>query len=47
MTRVYISKSKKRFNVKSPTYYFYMKTKILVDFQICISVLLSNYSHIF
>ena len=47
MARVYISKSKKRFNVKSPTFYFYMKTKILVDFQICISVPLrmtANYS---
>ena len=25
-------------NVKSSTYYFHMKTKILADFQICISV---------
>ena len=27
-----------RVNVKSSTYYFHMKTKILADFQICISV---------
>ena len=27
-----------RVNVKSLTYYFHMKTKILADFQICISV---------
>ena len=26
------------FNVKSSAYYFHMKTKILADFQICISV---------
>ena len=30
--------SKRCFNVKSSTYYFHMKTKILADFQICISV---------
>ena len=29
-------------NVKSPTYYFHMKTKILADFQIYISVLLKE-----
>ena len=29
---------KKCFNVKSSTYYFHMKTKILADFQICISL---------
>ena len=34
----YISKSKGCFNVKSSTYYVHMKTKILADFQICISV---------
>ena len=36
-----ISKSKRCFNVKSSTLYFHMKTKILADFQICISVPLS------
>ena len=35
-------KSKGRSNVKSSTYYFHMKTKIFADFQICISVPLSN-----
>ena len=35
--RIY-QKVKKCFNVKSSTYYFHMKTKILVDFHICISV---------
>ena len=34
----HISKSKRCFNVKSSTYCFHMKSKILVDFQICISV---------
>ena len=29
-------------NVKFSTYYFHMKTKILADFQICISVPLSH-----
>ena len=33
-----ISKSERCFNVKSSTYYFHMKTKILADFQICITV---------
>ena len=33
-----ISKSERRFNVKSSTYYFHMKMKILADFKICISV---------
>ena len=36
--RVHTSESKRCFNVKSSTYYFHMKTNILVDFQICISV---------
>ena len=31
-------KSKMCFNTKSSTYYFHMKTKLLTDFQICISV---------
>ena len=34
----HISKSKRCFNVKSSTYYFHVKTKILPGFQICISV---------
>ena len=36
--RAHVSQSKRCFNVKSSTYYFPMKTKILADFQICISV---------
>ena len=35
---VHISQSKRCFNVKHSTYHFHMKTKILADFQICISV---------
>ena len=31
-------KSKMCFNMKSSAYYFHMKTKLLTDFQICISV---------
>ena len=38
ISRPHISKSKRCFNVKSSTCYFHMKTKILVDFQICISL---------
>ena len=38
ISRAHISKTKRCFNVKSSTYYFHMKTKILVDFQICLSV---------
>ena len=34
-------KSKSFFNVEFWTYYFHIKTKILADFQICISVPLS------
>ena len=37
-----ISKSKRCLNVKSSTYYFHMKTKILVKLQICISVTLKT-----
>ena len=37
-SRAHISKNKRCFNVKSSTYYFHMKTKILTNFQICISV---------
>ena len=40
-----MSKSKRCFNVKSSTYYFHMKTKILADFQICISALLERDSN--
>ena len=36
--RMHILKSKRYFNVKSSTCYLHMKTKILADFQICISV---------
>ena len=44
---MHISKSKRCFNVKSWTYYFHMKTKILVDFQMCIRqhLLLKNWTH--
>ena len=38
----HISKSKRCFNVKSPTYYFHIKTNTMADFQICISVPLIN-----
>ena len=38
----HISKRKSCFNVKSSTYYFHVKTKILEHFQICISVPLSD-----
>ena len=38
----HISQSKRRFNMKSSTYYFHVKTKILADFQICISAPLMN-----
>ena len=36
--RAHVSQSKRCFNVKSSTYYFPMKTKILADFQIFVSV---------
>ena len=42
ISRVRISKNKKCFNVKSLTYYFHKKTKILAYFQICISALLTS-----
>ena len=38
VNKLYI-KSKKYCNVKSSTYYFHIKTKILTDFQIYIRVL--------
>ena len=37
ISRVHILKSKRSFHAKSSIYYFHMKTKILADFQICIS----------
>ena len=37
-SRAHISKCKRCLNVKSSTYHFHLKTKILADFQICISV---------
>ena len=37
ISRTHISKSKRGFDVKFSAYYFNTKTKILVDFQICIS----------
>ena len=40
---MFISKTKKCFIMKSSTYYFHLKTKILADFQICISVPLSTH----
>ena len=40
-------KSKRCFNVKSSAYHFYMKTKILADLQICISVPLSKIKELF
>ena len=38
----HISKSKRCFNVICSTYYFHMKTRVLADFQICISEPLSE-----
>ena len=38
----HISERKRCFNMKSSTYYFHVKTKILADFQICISVPLNE-----
>ena len=44
-SKVYcISKSKRYFSRRSSTYYFQIKTKILADFQICISVPLIGFS---
>ena len=37
ISRVHISKRTKNFNVRSSTYYIHITTKILTDFQICIS----------
>ena len=41
ISRVHISKSKTCCNIKSSAYHFHVKTKILIDFQICINVPLS------
>ena len=38
VSRGCILKRKRCFNVKFPTYYIHVKTKILADFEICISV---------
>ena len=38
VSRAHISESKRLFNIKSSTYYFLIKRKILADFQTCISV---------
>ena len=37
-----ISESKRYFNVKFSRYYFFVKTKILADFPICIIVPLTK-----
>ena len=47
MSRVHISKSKRCFIVKSSTSLFVIKTKILADVQICISVPLIKKLHFF
>ena len=44
ISRAHISKSKSCFNEKSSTYFFQLRTKILTDFQICISVPLTKQS---
>ena len=41
---LHISKSKRCFNVKSSAIYIHMKTNILADFQICISIPLMSMS---
>ena len=48
ISRAHFSHSKKCFNVEPSTYYFHMKTKIMGDSRICISVLLSwkNNNHL-
>ena len=37
-TGAYISKSKRYYNAKPSAYYFYMRTKIPLNFCICISI---------
>ena len=41
MSGVHISESKRYYNVILSVHYFYVKTKMLADFQICISLPLS------
>ena len=43
ISNAHISRRKRCFNVKSSTYYFHVKTKILADFQFCISVSLTYF----
>ena len=38
ISRAHVSKRKRCCNVKSSTYYFHAKRKVVADFQICISV---------
>ena len=40
MSHAHILKRERYFNMESSTYYFHVKAKIFLDFQICISVLL-------
>ena len=40
ISRGHISKHNRWFSVKSWTYYFYVKTKMLTNFQICITCIL-------
>ena len=47
ISRAHISISKGYFNAESSTYHFHMKAKVLVDFQICISVPLTYRSFTF
>ena len=47
ISRGNISKSKTCFNLKFSAYHFHTKTKILADFQICISVPLNNLRNYF
>ena len=44
---MHISNRKRCFNVKSSTYYFPVKMKILTDFQICISVSLKQAKNLY
>ena len=38
VSSAYIPKIKRYYNVKPSAYYFYVKTKIIADFDFCISV---------
>ena len=42
MSGVHISESKRCYNVIPSVHYFYVKTKILTDFQICTTVPLNH-----